>query len=90
MFTSSLRDMIQEPDEQADEEMRRVRSGRVPTQEVCPCGVGVHHSPSVDELTPWKAPQPRTSEISWRPHCSISSPSALSGGRGFGLNISSF
>jgi len=62
-----------------------VRSGRVPTQEVCPCGVGVHHSPSVDEVTPWKAPQPRTLEISWRPHCSISSPSALSGGRGFGL-----
>ena len=32
--------MIQNPDEQPDEEMRRVRSGRVPTQGVCLWGWG--------------------------------------------------
>ena len=69
--------MVQDPDKQLDEEMRRVRSGRVPTQEVCPFGVGVCHSPTVDELTPWEAPQPHTLEISWRLHCSTSSPSPL-------------
>ena len=40
MFTSSLRDMIQDPDEQPDEEMRRVRSGGSRHRKCVPVGLG--------------------------------------------------
>lgn len=44
MFSGLLKDMIKDTDEQPDEEMHRLRSEGVLTQEVCPCGVGRHHS----------------------------------------------
>ena len=43
--------------------MRRVGSGRVPTQEACPCGVGVHQSPTVDEFTPGKPLNPHFGDL---------------------------
>ena len=47
--------MLKDTDEQPDEEMHRLRSERVLTQEACPCGVGRHHFSAEDV---WEAPQP--------------------------------
>lgn len=49
MFTSYLKDMIKDTDEQLDEEIHRARSRMVPKwRSVCPHGVGVNVFASLD------------------------------------------
>ena len=51
-FTSLLKGMIKDTDEQPDEAMHRARCGRVPSAGSCPHGVGVHHPPSAWMCSP--------------------------------------
>ena len=67
MFSVLLKDMIKDTDKQPDKEMHRLRSERVLTQEVCPCGVARHDSSAKDV---WEAPQPYIkSRLLWHNFC---------------------
>ena len=69
LTTTLLKDMIQDTDEHPDEEIHRQRSWEGPEcRSVCPCGVGVCHSPSVDVFTStvWKLSESGAIGVLWR------------------------
>ena len=52
LFTRLLKNMIKDIDEQPDKKITKVRLWEGPEHRCfCPCGVGVHHFPSVDVFT---------------------------------------
>ena len=69
IFTSSLKDMVKDTDQQSDDERHRVRSGRVPSIEPSvSMDLGCVILPECMCLPTWKHSEAYTFGISWKFH----------------------